>query len=51
MLDEKEAVLSKSNLIDQVIEYRERRQALLFCVDSMLSLTEEETETESSVEV
>ena len=31
-LDEKEAVVSKCNLIDRVIEYRERRQALLFCV-------------------
>ena len=38
-LDEEEAVVSKSNLIDRVVEYRERRQALLFCVDFMLSLT------------
>ena len=43
-LDEEEAVVSKSNLIDRVIEYRERRQALLFCVDFMLSLTNEETQ-------
>ena len=40
-LDEKEAVVSKSNLIDRVIEYRDRRQALLFCIDSMSSLTNE----------
>ena len=44
-LDEKEAVETKLNLIDWVIEYRERRQALLFCVDFMLSLTKEETQS------
>ena len=43
-LDEERAVVSKRNLIDWVIEYRERRQALLFCVDFMLSLTNEETQ-------
>ena len=43
-LDEEGAVVSKSKLIDRVIEYRERRQALLFCVDFMLSLTNEETQ-------
>ena len=46
--DEKETVVSKSNLIGQVIEYCERRQALLFCVDSMLSLTNEETQKKLS---
>ena len=43
-LDEERAVVSKRNLIDWVIEYRERRQALLYCVDFMLSLTNEETQ-------
>ena len=43
-LDEERAVVSKRNLIDCVIEYRERRQSLLFCVDFMLSLTNEETQ-------
>ena len=43
-LDEKDAVVSKSSLFDQVIDYRERRQALLFYVDSMMSLTNEETQ-------
>ena len=47
-LDEKEAVVSRSNLIDWVIEYRDRRQALLFCVDFMLSLTNEETQRQLS---
>ena len=47
-LDEEEAVVSKSKLIDRVIEYRERRQALLFCVDFMLSLTNEETHRQLS---
>ena len=47
-LDEKEAVVSKSNLIDWVIEYCDRRQALLFCVDFMLSLTNEETQRQLS---
>ena len=47
-LDNKEAVLSKINVVDQVIGYRERGQALLFCVDSMLSLTKEETQRQSS---
>ena len=47
-LDEKEAVVSRSNLIDRVIEYRERRQALQFCVDFMLSLTNEETQRQLS---
>ena len=47
-LDEKTAVVSKRNLIDWVIEYRERRQALLFCVDFMLSLTNEETQRQLS---
>ena len=47
-LDEKEAVVSRSNLIYWVIEYRERRQALLFCVDFMLSLTNEETQRQLS---
>ena len=43
-LDEKEAVVSKSNSFDQVNEYRERKQDSLFFVDSMLSLTNEETQ-------
>ena len=47
-LDEERAVVSKRNLIDRVIEYRERRQALLFCVDFMLSLTNEETQRQLS---
>ena len=47
-LDEERAVVSKRNLIDWVIEYRERRQALLFCVDFMLSLTNEETQRQLS---
>ena len=47
-LDEEGAVVSKSKLIDWVIEYRERRQALLFCVDFMLSLTNEETQRQLS---
>ena len=47
-LDEEGAVVSKRNLIDWVIEYRERRQALLFCVDFMLSLTNEETQRQLS---
>ena len=47
-LDEKEAVVSRSNLIDWVIEYRDRRQALLFCVDFMLGLTNEETQRQLS---
>ena len=47
-LDEEGAVVSKSKLIDRVIEYRERRQALLFCVDFMLSLPNEETQRQLS---
>ena len=47
-LDEETAVVSKRNLIDWVIEYRERRQALLFCVYFMLSLTNEETQRQLS---
>ena len=47
-LDEERAVVSKRNLIDWVIEYRERRQALLFCVDFMLSLTNDETQRQLS---
>ena len=47
-LDEEGAVVSKSKLIDRVIEYRERRQSLLFCVDFMLSLTNEETQRQLS---
>ena len=47
-LDEKEAVVSKSNSIDWVIEYRNRRQALLFYVDFMLSLTKEEMQRQLS---
>ena len=47
-LDEEGAVVSKSKLTDRVIEYRERRQALLFCVDFMLSLTNEETQRQLS---
>ena len=50
-LDEERAVVSKRNLIDWVIEYRERRQALLFCVDFMLSLTNEETQRQLSRKV
>ena len=46
--DEKEAVVSNSNLIDWVVEYRERRQALLFCVDFMLSLANDETQRQLS---
>ena len=47
-LDEERAVVSKRNLIDWVNEYRERRQALLFCVDFMLSLTNEEAQRQLS---
>ena len=47
-LDEYEAVVSKSNLIDQVFEYRERPQALPFCVGSMMSPTNEETQRQLS---
>ena len=47
-LVEKEAVVAKSNLIDWVIEYRDRRQALLFSLDLMLSLTNEETQRQLS---
>ena len=47
-LDEEGAVVSKRNLIDWVIEYRERRQALLFCGDFMLGLTNEETQRQLS---
>ena len=47
-LNEKDAVVSKSTLFDQVIEYRERRQALLFYVDSKLSLTKEGTQRQLS---
>ena len=47
-LDEKDAVVAKSSLIDWVIEYRERRQALLFCVDFMLNLRNEETQRQLS---
>ena len=41
-LDEKDPVASKSNLIVGEIDYRERRQALLFCVNFMLSRTNNE---------
>ena len=47
-LDEKEAVVAKSNVIDVAVEYRERRQALWFCVDSILSLTIKETQRQLS---
>ena len=47
-LVEKEAVVAKSNLIDWVIEYCDRRQALLFSVDLILSLTNEETQRQLS---
>ena len=47
-LDEKEAVVSKSKLVDWVIGYRERRQTLLFCVDFMLNLTNEEMQRQLS---
>ena len=47
-LDEEAAVVSKSKLIDRVTEYRQRRQALLFCVDFMLSRTNEETQRQLS---
>ena len=47
-LDEKEAVVSKSDLIDRVIEYRERREALLLCVDFVLSITNQETQRQLS---
>ena len=47
-LDEGDAAVSKSNWFDQVIEHRERRQALLFFVDSMLSLTNEENQRQLS---
>ena len=50
-LDQKEAVVSKSNLIDRVIEYSERRQALLCCVGFMLSLTKVETQRQLSLSV
>ena len=48
--DEKEAVVTKGNLIDWVIEYRDRRQALLFCVDFMLGFRKKKRK-DSSVEV
>ena len=35
-------------LIDWVVEYRERRQALLFCVDFMLRLANEEPQRQLS---
>ena len=47
-LDEEGAVVSKSNLINRVIEYRERGQALLFSVDFMLSPINEETQQQLS---
>ena len=47
-LDETEAAVSKNNLIDWVIEYRDRRQAVLFCVDFILSLANEETQRQLS---
>ena len=47
-LVEKEAVVAKSNMVDWVIEYRDRRQALLFCVDFMLSLSKEEKKKQLS---
>ena len=47
-LNEEEAVVSKSNLIDRVLEYRDRKQALLFCVDSMLTLSKPETQRQLS---
>ena len=47
-LDEGDAAVSKSNWFDQIIEHRERRQALLFFVDSMLSLTNEENQRQLS---
>ena len=47
-LVEKKVVVAKSNLIYWVFEYRDRRQALLFCVDFMLSLTNEETQRQHS---
>ena len=40
-LVEKEAAVAKSNMIDWVIKYHDRRQALLIYVDFMLSLTKE----------
>ena len=47
-LVEKEAFLSKSNMIDQAVQYHERKQALLFSVDSFLSLTNEKKQRQSS---
>ena len=47
-LDEEEAVVSKSNLIDCVIEWPDRRQALLFYVDFLLSLANEEMQIQLS---
>ena len=46
-LDQTKAVVSTSNLIDWVSEYRDRRQ-VLFCVDFMLSLTKEIPKTAQS---
>ena len=43
-LDEKEAVVSKRNLIEQLTEYYKRKQKLLFYVDYMLSLLNDETQ-------
>ena len=42
----RKAVVSRSDLIDRVFEYLERRQALLLCRDFRLSLTNEETQTQ-----
>ena len=47
-LNEKDAVVSKSHFIDKVIEFRERRQAFLLCVDSMFSHTNEEAKRQLS---
>ena len=43
-LDEKEAVVSKRNLIEQLTEYYKRKRKLLFYVDYMLSLLNDETQ-------
>ena len=47
-LDEKDPGVFQSNLIDGEIDYHERRQALLFCVNFMLSRTNNETRRQVS---
>ena len=42
------ASVPESDLIDVVVKYRHRRKALLFCVDSMLSLMNEKVQRQLS---